>query len=416
MSDKRILLIIGGGIAAYKSLELIRELGRRGIACRCILTSGGSQFVTPLSVSALSGEKVFTELFDLDDEAEMGHIQLSRSADLVVVCPATADLMAKAVHGHANDLASTTLLATDTPVLMVPAMNVRMWQHAATERNVAQLRADGVTVMEPEEGAMACGEFGPGRLPQVPAIVAEIERQLDGQGQSSGKGKGALEGTHCVVTAGPTREPLDPVRFLSNHSSGRQGYAIAGALAAEGARVTLVSGPVALEAPRGVDLVKVETARQMLKAVEDALPADVFVSVAAVADWRPARAATKKLKIKGAGSATPSMELAENPDILRTVSNKRKNRPGLVIGFAAETNDVEEHATAKLKRKGCDWIVANDVSGDVMGGTENEIALVTQGGIDRWPRMGKTDVARRLAQKIAETLGGPDNDVKLAAE
>ncbi len=410
MSDKHILLIIGGGIAAYKSLELIRELGRRGIGCRCILTSGGSQFVTPLSVSALSGEKVFTELFDLDDEAEMGHIQLSRSADLVVVCPATADLMAKAVHGHANDLASTTLLATDTPVLMVPSMNVRMWQHAATERNVAQLRADGVTVMQPDEGAMACGEFGPGRLPEVPAIVAEIERQLKGQGP------GLLEGTHCVVTAGPTREPLDPVRFLSNHSSGRQGYAIAGALAAEGARVTLVSGPVAIDPPRGVDLVKVETARQMLKAVEDALPADVFVSVAAVADWRPARAATKKLKIKGAGSTTPSMELAENPDILRTVSNKRKNRPGLVIGFAAETNDVEDHAAAKLKRKGCDWIVANDVSGDVMGGTENEIALVTQAGIDRWPRMGKADVARRLAQKIAEALGGSGDEAKLAAE
>ncbi len=414
MSTKRILLIIGGGIAAYKSLELVRELGRRGIACRCILTSGGSQFVTPLSVSALSGEKVFTELFDLDDEADMGHIQLSRSADLVVVCPATADLMAKAVHGHANDLASTTLLATDTPVLMVPAMNVRMWQHAATVRNVAQLRADGVTVMEPDEGAMACGEFGPGRLPQVPAIVTEIERQLDGGAEA--QGSGVLEGKHCVVTAGPTREPLDPVRFLSNHSSGRQGYAIAGALAAEGARVTLVSGPVALDPPRGVDLVKVETARQMLKAVEDALPADVFVSVAAVADWRPARAATKKLKIKGAGSATPSMELAENPDILRTISNKRKRRPELVIGFAAETNDVEDHAIAKLKRKGCDWIVANDVSGDVMGGTENEIALVTRDGIDRWTRMSKADVARRLAQKIAAALDGSDDDVRLAAE
>ena len=413
MSDKRILLIIGGGIAAYKSLELIREIGRRGIACRCILTSGGSQFVTPLSVSALSGEKVFTELFDLDDEAEMGHIQLSRSADLVVVCPATADLMAKAVHGHANDLASTTLLATDTPVLMVPAMNVRMWQHAATVRNVAQLRADGVSVMEPDEGAMACGEFGPGRLPQVPAIMAEIERQLEGQ--TEGKGGGLLEGTHCVVTAGPTREPLDPVRFLSNHSSGRQGYAIAGALAAEGARVTLVSGPVAIEPPRGVDLVKVETARQMLKAVEEALPADVFVSVAAVADWRPARAATKKLKIKGAGSATPSMELAENPDILRTISNKRKHRPALVVGFAAETNDVEEHAAAKLKRKGCDWIVANDVSGDVMGGTENEIALVTKDEIERWPRMDKLAVARQLADRIAQTIGHPGKN-QLAAE
>jgi len=410
MSDKRILLIIGGGIAAYKSLELIRELGRRGIACRCILTAGGSQFVTPLSVSALSGEKVFTDLFSLDDEAEMGHIQLSRSADLVVVCPATADLMAKAVHGHANDLASTTLLATDKPVLMVPAMNVRMWQHAATMRNVAQLRADGVTVMEPDEGAMACGEFGPGRLPEVPVIVAEIERQL------AGETRGALDGVHCVVTAGPTREPLDPVRYLSNHSSGRQGYAIAAALAEQGARVTLVSGPVILDAPKGVGLVRVETARQMLKAVEDALPADVFVSVAAVADWRPARAATKKLKIKGAGSATPSMELAENPDILKTVSNKRKHRPRLVIGFAAETHDVEEHAEAKLKRKGCDWIVVNDVSGDIMGGLENEIALVTRTGIDRWPRMGKDEVARRLALKIAEALPGLDGDMKLAAE
>ena len=410
MSQKRILLIIGGGIAAYKSLELIRELGRRGIASRCIVTKAGQEFVTPLSVSALSGDKVYTELFDLSDEAEMGHIQLSRSADLVVVCPATADLMAKAVHGHANDLASTTLLATDKKVLMVPAMNVRMWQHAATRRNVAQLRADGVTVMDPDEGAMACGEFGPGRLPEVPAIVAEIERQL------SGGPSGALEGVHCLVTAGPTREPLDPVRFLSNHSSGRQGYAIAGALAAEGAKVTLVSGPVSIAPPPGVDPVKVETARQMLKAVEDALPADVFVSVAAVADWRPARAATQKLKIKGGGNTAPSMELAENPDILKTVSNKRKHRPRLVIGFAAETNDVEEHAGAKLKRKGCDWIVANDVSGDVMGGAENEIAIVTRTGIERWPRMDKDAVARGLARKIAETLSDPGGDMSLAAE
>jgi phosphopantothenoylcysteine decarboxylase/phosphopantothenate--cysteine ligase len=277
-------------------------------------------------------------------------------------------------------------------------------------RNVAQLRSDGVTVMEPDEGAMACGEFGPGRLPEVPVIVAEIERQL------AGEASGALDGVHCVVTAGPTREPLDPVRYLSNHSSGRQGYAIAGALAEQGARVTLVSGPVILEAPKGVELVRVETARQMLKAVEEALPADVFVSVAAVADWRPARAATKKLKIKGAGSSTPSMELAENPDILKTISNKRKHRPRLVIGFAAETHDVDAHAEAKLKRKGCDWIVANDVSGDIMGGLENEIALVTRAGIDRWPRMGKGDVARRLALKIAEALDGADDDVRLAAE
>jgi phosphopantothenoylcysteine decarboxylase/phosphopantothenate--cysteine ligase len=410
MKQKRILLVIGGGIAAYKSLELIRELGRRGIASRCIVTRAGQEFVTPLSVSALSGDKAYTELFDLDEEAEMGHIQLSRSADLVVVCPATADLMAKANAGLANDLASTMLLATDKPVLMVPAMNVRMWQHAATIRNVAQLRADGVTVMEPDEGAMACGEFGPGRLPELPAIVAAIEAQLEGQGQ------GALSGFHALVTAGPTREPLDPVRYLSNHSSGRQGYAIAAALAAQGAGVTLVSGPVSLAPPRGVTLVKVETARQMLKACEEALPADVFVCVAAVADWRPARAATRKLKIKGAGSEAPSMELAVNPDILKTLSNKRKHRPRLVIGFAAETHDVEDFARAKLDRKGCDWIVANDVSGDVMGGAENEVLLISQDASEHWPRMGKDDVARRLARRIAAELSGDDGGVRLAAE
>jgi phosphopantothenoylcysteine decarboxylase / phosphopantothenate---cysteine ligase len=410
MEQKRILLVIGGGIAAYKSLELIRELGRRGIASRCIVTRAGQEFVTPLSVSALSGEKAYTELFDLDDEAEMGHIQLSRSADLVVVCPATADLMAKATAGLAGDLASTMLLATDKPVFMVPAMNVRMWQHAATIRNVAQLRADGVSVMEPDEGAMACGEFGPGRLPEVSAIVAAIETQLKGPGQ------GTLAGTHVLVTAGPTREPLDPVRYLSNHSSGRQGYAIAASLAAEGAGVTLVSGPVALIPPRGVTLVQVETARQMLKACEDALPADVFISVAAVADWRPARAATRKLKIKGAGSEAPSMELAENPDILKTLSNKRKNRPRLVIGFAAETHDVEDYARAKLDRKGCDWIVANDVSGDVMGGAENEVVLISYGEAERWPRMGKDEVARRLTRKIASVLGHDNGGVRSAPE
>ena len=410
MTQKRILLIISGGIAAYKSLELIRELRRRDIACRCIVTKGGQEFVTPLSVSALSGDKVYTELFNLSDEAEMGHIELSRSADLVVVCPATADLMAKAAGGLANDLASTTLLATDKPVLVVPAMNVRMWQHPATVRNVETLRADGVTVMEPDEGVMACGEFGPGRLPELPVIAEEIERML------AGDATGALAGTHALVTAGPTREPLDPVRFLSNHSSGKQGYAIAEALARLGAQVTLVSGPVALPAPRGVNFVPVETARQMLKACEDALPADVFVSVAAVADWRPARAATKKLKIKGAGSEHPSMELTENPDILKTLANKRKNRPALVIGFAAETHDVEEHAEAKLARKNCDWIVANDVSGDVMGGSENEIALITRKGCERWPRMGKTEVARRLAHKVAETLNDEGDGLKLAAE
>ncbi|WP_084397403.1 bifunctional phosphopantothenoylcysteine decarboxylase/phosphopantothenate--cysteine ligase CoaBC [Henriciella aquimarina] len=410
MSSKRILLIIGGGIAAYKSLELIRELSRRGVASRCILTKAGAEFVTPLSVSALSGEKCFTDLFSLDDEAEMGHIQLSRSADLVVACPATADLLAKAAQGHANDLASTTLMATDKPVLMVPAMNVRMWEHAATKRNVETLRGDGVHVMNPDEGAMACGEFGSGRLPDVAVIADAIEHQLDML-----SGPKPLDGQHALITAGPTREPLDPVRYLSNHSSGKQGYAIAGALAALGARVTLVSGPVSLSPPRGVDVVPVETAREMLQACEEALPADVFISVAAVADWRPSMAAAKKLKLKDEGKTLPSLALSENPDILSTLSKKEKGRPGLVIGFAAETHDVEQLARAKMKRKGCDWIVANDVSGDVMGGDVNEVALVTPDSVEHWPRMDKIAVARQLAERIAEALKGQGGE-QVAAE
>ena len=405
MTSKRVLLIISGGIAAYKSLELIRTLSKRGIATRCILTKGAQEFVTPLSVSSLSGDKVYTDLFDLTDEAEMGHIELSRSADLVVVCPATADIIAKAAGGLATDMATTTLLATDKPVLVVPAMNVRMWEHPATQRNIETLRSDGVSVMPPDEGAMACGEFGPGRLPEVLQIADEIELML--------QRSDILSGTHALITAGPTREPLDPVRYLSNHSSGRQGYAIAGALAAHGAKVTLVSGPVDLTPPPGVDLVSVETARDMLKACENALPADVFVSVAAVADWRPARAASRKLKIKG-GDDTPAMNLAENPDILATISRKRKNRPELVIGFAAETNDVEEHAQAKLKRKGCDWIVANDVSGDVMGGARNEVALISAESVDRWPEMDKRQVAAKLAERIAAKLGR-GRDIRLVA-
>ena len=405
MTSKRILLIIGGGIAAYKSLELIRLLSKRGIASRCIVTRGGREFVTPLSVSALSGEKVFTELFDLDDEADMGHIQLSRSADLVVVCPATADLLAKAANGLANGLASTTLLATDKSVLMVPTMNVRMWDHAAVQRNVATLRADGVSVMEPDIGAMACGEFGPGRLPEVDVIANEIERQLMG---TSGK---PLSGKHVLLTAGPTREPIDPIRFLSNHSSGRQGYAIAASLAELGAQVTLVSGPVALAAPRGVDMVYVETARQMLAACEKALPADVFISVAAVADWRPAQTAKRKLKLKGkAGDTSPQLNLKENPDILATLSRKKTKRPGLVIGFAAETNDIEKYAREKLKRKRCDWIIANDVSGDVMGGQENQVSVITKTDMETWPKMEKARVARKLAERIAEEVGStPDH-------
>lgn len=417
MTDKRILLIIAGGIAAYKSLELIRDLSRRGIKSRCIITKSGQEFVTPLSVSALSGEKVFTELFDLDDEADMGHIQLSRSADLVVVCPATADLMAKAASGLANDLASTTLLATDKPVLMVPAMNVRMWDHPATQRNIDRLRGDGITVMDPDSGAMACGEFGPGRLPEPSQIADKIEAMLNG-GAFYGLDSKPLHGRHALVTAGPTREPLDPVRFLSNHSSGRQGYAIAGALAAAGARVTLVSGPVEITPPAGVNMVRIETAREMLAACEEALPADIFVSVAAVADWRPSRAAAKKMKLKEGDSpaAHPTLELSENPDILATLSRKKKKRPDLIIGFAAETHDVEALAIAKLKRKRCDWIVANDVSGDVMGGAMNEVSLVTRDGIEaHWPRMDKAEVAKRLVARIAEEFGDK-REAALAAE
>ncbi len=406
MSAKRILLIIGGGIAAYKSLELIRTLSKRGVASRCIVTKGGQEFVTPLSVGALSGDKVFTDLFDLTSEAEMGHIELSRSADLVVVCPATADLIAKAANGHADDLASTALLATDKPVLMAPAMNVRMWMHAAVQRNVETLRGDGVVVMEPDEGAMACGEFGPGRLAEVDRIADEIETHLFAAPQT-------LAERHVLLTAGPTREPLDPVRFLSNQSSGRQGFAIAAACARLGARVTLVSGPVSLPTPAGVDRVNVETARDMLAACEAALPADAFISVAAVADWRPAEPSDTKLKLKG-GDGLAAIHLAENPDILATISRKRKKRPTLVVGFAAETNDVEAHAQAKLKRKGCDWIVANDVSGDVMGGAENEMILFTPTGSEHWPRMHKSRAAAKLAEAIARALSDAPDALKAA--
>lgn len=396
MADKSILLIIGGGIAAYKSLELIRELGRSGVRTRCILTNGGKEFVTPLTVSALTGEKVFSELFDLDDEADMGHIQLSRSTDLVVVCPATADLMAKATAGLANDLASTTLLATDKPVLMVPAMNVRMWEHPATQRNIRQLRLDGVEVMEPDVGDMACGEFGPGRLPVVSRIKDEI---LDHLARPE---DGPLSGKIAIVTAGPTREALDPVRYISNHSSGKQGYAIATALARLGADVTLVSGPTAIPQPSGMNFVQIETAVEMLDAVKKGLPSDIFVSVAAVADWRPAEPSDIKIKAKTTKDGLGALSLVENPDILKTISHLKGKRPKLVVGFAAETNDVENHAQGKLERKGCDWIVANDVSGDVMGGSENEIALVKRDGIERLPRMDKAAVAQNLAKRIAE--------------
>lgn len=404
MSGKRVLLIVGGGIAAYKSLELIRLLAKDGIASRVILTKAGTEFVTPLSLASLSGDKVYQDLFNLTDEAEMGHIELSRSADLVVVSPATADLMAKAANGLANDLASTTLLATDKPVLMAPAMNVRMWGHTATKRNVAQLRADGVTVMEPDEGPMACGEFGPGRLPEPQRIFEQIKAMLEGPAEY-----GRLSGFRAVITAGPTREPLDPVRFLSNHSSGKQGYAIAAALAKLGADVRLVTGPTQLAIPEGVTAVKVETALEMHKAVQANLPADIFVGVAAVADWRPATRASGKLKLKGGDGAGTTLKLVENPDILKSVATRKKDRPRLVVGFAAETDNVEKHAKGKLTRKGCDWIIANDVSGDVMGGAENQILLVSKGKVERWPRMDKTDVAQKLADRIAGAFYDPES-------
>ena len=397
--DKRILLIIGGGIAAYKSLFLIRLLAKRGIATRVILTKGGSEFVTPLSAGSLSGERVFSDLWDLTAESEMGHIELSRSADLVVVAPATADLMAKAAHGIANDLASTTLLATDKRVLYVPAMNVRMWNAAATQRNVKTLKDDGQFILGPDEGAMACGEYGPGRMSEPEAIANAIETLLSNN--QSIDAPQPLKGRHVLITAGPTREPIDPVRYLSNHSSGKQGYAIAAACRALGANVTLVSGPVNIAPPVGVNFVSIETARDMLSACDDALPADVFISVAAVADWRSDNTGARKIKKDKDG--LPQLKLVENPDILKTLSHA-KNRPGLVIGFAAETNDVTQHAKAKLVRKGCDWIIANDVSGDVMGGDENAMIVVTPDSVTEWPRQSKVDAAKALAKLIAEHL------------
>jgi len=396
LDQKRILLIVGGGIAAYKALELVRLLRKAGVAVRPILTQAGAEFVTPLSLAALAEDRVYSDLFSLTDQAEMGHIELSRSADLVVVAPATADLMAKAAQGLANDLASTTLLATDKPVLMAPAMNVRMWEHAATRRNLATLTADGVSFVGPDEGAMACGEYGPGRMAEPAAIFAAIMAAL---------GSGAarpLAGRRALVTAGPTVEAIDPVRLLTNRSSGKQGYAIAAALAALGADVTLVSGPTALAPPAGVRRVDVESARDMLAACEAALPAEVAVCVAAVADWRPADAGARKIK-KDGGAAEP-IALVENPDILAALS-KGARRPRLVVGFAAETHDLEAHAKAKLARKGCDWIVANDVGvAGTMGGDDNAVALVTAGGIERWERMAKAAVARRLADRIAAQL------------
>jgi phosphopantothenoylcysteine decarboxylase/phosphopantothenate--cysteine ligase len=398
LAHGRVLLIVGGGVAAYKALELTRLLRKAGLGVRPILTSAGARFVTPLSLSALAEEETRTDLFSDADEARMGHIALSRAADLIVVAPATADLMAKAAHGLADDLATTTLLATDKPVIMAPAMNVRMWLHPATQRNLKSLTDDGVAMVGPDVGAMACGETGPGRMAEPEAIFAAIMAAL------APAAPGPLTGRHVLVTAGPTAEPLDPVRVLTNRSSGKQGYAIAGALAQLGARVTLVSGPTALATPAGVTRVNVETARDMAAACAAAPPADVAVCVAAVSDWRPDQIFGVKMK-KGPGGP-PSLTLVENPDILAGLSAKGPGRPQLVIGFAAETDDLEANARAKLARKGCDWIIGNDVSGEaVMGGDENEILLVRGGGLERWPRMSKSEVATRLAGEIAKVLG-----------
>ena len=397
LAGKHILLIIGGGIAAFKSLDLIRRLRERGAVVTPVLTRAGEEFVTPLSVSALAGNKVFRDLFDLGDEAEMGHIQLSRVADLVVVAPATADLMAKMAGGLANDLASTLLLATDTPVMIVPAMNMRMWEHSATQRNLATLQADGIAVVGPNSGDMACGEFGPGRMSEPLEIVAAVEAALS---------DGPLKGRRVLVTSGPTHEPIDPVRYIANRSSGAQGTALARALAQLGAHVVFVTGPADVPPPDGVEVIAVQTAQQMKDAVEEALPADAAVFAAAVADWRVSTASDRKLKKSKDG--LPVLEFAENPDILRGVSQMKKGRPPLVVGFAAETHDVIENATAKRLRKGCDWIVANDVSPatGIMGGSENAVTLISDDGAEEWPRMGKDAVAQKLAARIAAAISG----------
>jgi phosphopantothenoylcysteine decarboxylase/phosphopantothenate--cysteine ligase len=397
LSGKHVLLIISGGIAAFKTAELVRNLRRAACGVTCVLTDNGGQFVTKLTLQALSEAKVYTELFSLTDENEMGHIQLSRAADLLVVAPATANILAKMAAGLADDLASTVLLATDKPVLVAPAMNVRMWLHPATQANMATLRGRGVLDIGPNEGAMACNEFGPGRMSEPAEIMAAIEGIL-----ATGK---PLAGRHVIVTSGPTHEPIDPVRYLANRSSGRQGHSIAASLANLGARVTLVSGPVSIPDPAGVTMRRVESASQMLTACQASLPADAAVFAAAVADWRVANTSDGKIK-KQPGVAAPSFELVPNPDILATIAAAGPSRPRLVVGFAAETDDLMSNAQGKLKRKNADWIVANDVSSEtgIMGGSENEIHLITAAGVEDWPRLDKQEVARRLAWRIAEAL------------
>lgn len=399
MLGKRILLIVGGGISAYKIPQLIRLIRAEGASVTPVLTAAGAQFTTPMTLSVLAGEPVHDTLWDRNSEAEIGHIQLSRNADLVVVAPATADLMARMAQGQANDLASTLLLATDKRVLIAPAMNVRMWDHPATQRNLATLQADGILTVGPDSGDMACGEYGPGRMAEPEAIVAAIRDALTPAAQP-------LSGRHVVVTSGPTHEPIDPVRYIANRSSGAQGAAIAAALRDLGARVSFVTGPAAVPPPAGVDLIAVETARQMRDAVQAALPADAAVMAAAVADWHVVGASDRKIKKDGSGQP-PALQMAENPDILAWIS-RADDRPELVVGFAAETNDVIANATAKRLRKGCDWIVANDVSPatGIMGGTENAVTLIDDQGAEEWPRMGKDAVAARLAARIADHLNG----------
>jgi phosphopantothenoylcysteine decarboxylase/phosphopantothenate--cysteine ligase len=407
VQGKRILLIVGGGIAAYKALELVRRLKERGAAVRAILTRGGAEFVTPLSLSVVTEEKAHTELFDLKDEAEIGHIQLSREADLIVVAPATADLLAKMAHGLADDLASTVLLATDKCVLAAPAMNVRMWQHQATQRNLATLRAHGILFVGPDEGEMACGEFGPGRMAEPEAILAAIERVLGAEAtapQTSATTLRSLAGRRVLITSGPTQEPIDPVRYIANRSSGKQGHALARAAAALGADVTLVSGPVALPDPQGVRVVKVETAHEMLAATLAALPADIAIFAAAVADWRAADTAEQKLKKQNQSEA--ELKLALNPDILATVAKPGPKRPRLVIGFAAETENLIENAKVKRQVKNADWIVANDVwpGTGAMGGDDTQIHLVTAQGVEDWPPLSKDETAARLLARAAGAL------------
>ena len=417
MNEKRILLIVTGGIAAYKSLELVRLLKRQGLSVRAVMTQSATEFVTPLSMSVMTEDQVYGHMFDLKEESEIGHIQLSRQADLVVICPATANILAKMAAGISDDLATTILLATDKPVLAVPAMNVRMWNHPATQRNLAQLQADGVHIMDPDEGAMACGEFGPGRLPEPPAVAERICAMLghdfdimltsgrapttvpSGAALTGELAHRPLSGQRILVTAGPTHEAIDPVRYIANRSSGRQGFAIAAAAAALGAEVTLIAGPVHLATPPGVARIDVETAIEMQAAVEKALPVDAAILVAAVADWRAVQAPEQK--IKKDGGIIPALNFTENPDILASLA-KHPNRPKLLIGFAAETEKIIEHAQAKLVKKGCDWIVANDVSGDVMGGANNAFHIVTKDGVESWPESAKDVIARKLMEKVAD--------------